>query len=58
MFSLLIRLPELSDQRSENERLRTELAASQKTAGDTLSRLDNVKQMSRKSIESTSHKYA
>ncbi|KAH9006982.1 hypothetical protein EDB86DRAFT_33664 [Lactarius hatsudake] len=49
---------ELECQRSENERLRADLAASQKTAADTLTRLDNVKQMTKKSIKTTSNELA
>ncbi|KAH9077343.1 hypothetical protein EDB83DRAFT_1699515 [Lactarius deliciosus] len=49
---------ELECQRSENERLRVDLAASQKTAADTLTRLDNVKQMTKKSIKTTSNELA
>ncbi|KAH9179869.1 hypothetical protein EDB89DRAFT_1900924 [Lactarius sanguifluus] len=49
---------ELECQRSENERLRADLAASQKSAADTLTRLDNVKQMTKKSIQTTSNELA
>ncbi|KAH9999317.1 hypothetical protein BJV77DRAFT_1064239 [Russula vinacea] len=45
---------ELERQRGENERLRTELAATAKEATDTLARLNKMKQMTKKSIESTS----
>ncbi|KAN0131470.1 hypothetical protein V8E53_010847 [Lactarius tabidus] len=49
---------ELESQRSENERLRAELEVSQKTVADTLTRLDNAKQMTKKSIKSTSNELA
>ncbi|KAI0303246.1 hypothetical protein BC826DRAFT_965799 [Russula brevipes] len=45
---------ELERQRGENERLRAELAVTQKEASDTLARLDEVKQRKKRSIESTS----
>ncbi|KAI0003091.1 hypothetical protein BJV74DRAFT_571718 [Russula compacta] len=49
---------ELERQRSENERLRADLVNTQKEVSDTLARLDKMKQMSKRSIESTSNTLA
>ncbi|KAI9512189.1 hypothetical protein F5148DRAFT_54941 [Russula earlei] len=45
---------ELERQRGENERLRAELSATQKETADTLARLNKMKQMTKRSIESSS----
>ncbi|KAF8505610.1 hypothetical protein F5888DRAFT_453967 [Russula emetica] len=47
---------ELERQRGENERLRAELATTGKEALDNLARLDEMKQLTKRSIESTSDK--
>ncbi|KAH9966107.1 hypothetical protein BC827DRAFT_795715 [Russula dissimulans] len=46
---------ELERQRGENERLRAELAVTQKKASDALARLSKTKLMTKRSIESTSN---
>lgn len=49
--------PEPSYQRCENDRLRADLAISQKEAADTLVRFENMKQLTKRSIESISNRY-
>ena len=57
LLLFLLYSPEPSRQRCENDRLRAELAISQKEAADTLARFENMKQLTKRSTESISNRY-